>query len=619
MKTGGGTEQAGQGRGIHWHIDNPVYYIATDDKRQDIPWVSAEYSGTVTEYVSTDSTLTAEQIASAEKRKMDCIDCHNRATHVFQNPDEALNTAMANGTIPADLPYIKQYGVQILGKTYATEAEAAAAIAALPDLYRSEHPEVFSAREADIKAAAASMQTIFDNTQFPFMNVTWESHTNNVGHKDFPGCFRCHDGKHLSSDNQAIRLECNLCHSIPQVTGAGQPPPTIPVSTGTEPQSHHSTTWLAEHRFKFDTTCAECHKVDNPGGTDSSSFCSNSACHATQWKYVGLDAPKVRQLTSPPKVPSSGMPNPIPHPVGGRTDCEICHGPGKIRPFPDSHADFTIDMCVTCHKPTLQELPPTVAPTPTTAATSTSQALATAAATPTTAPAATATIAAAPGGPPAIPHDLAGRDNCLLCHDPNGGLRPAPQDHVGRANETCQACHKPAVSTGAPSGTTTPIATATPASGTATPTATPTTTTGAGAGSPPPIPHDLAGRDNCLLCHNPNGGLRPAPQDHAGRTNDTCQACHKPAAVPASATSATSATSGTVTPTATSTSAAAAGGPPAIPHDLAGRDNCLLCHDPKGTIRPAPQDHVGRANETCQVCHKPAAAVGAATPTATTQ
>ena len=130
-----------------------MYYIATDEKRQDIPWVSAEYNGKTTEYLSTDSTLTPEQIASAEKRKMDCVDCHNRATHVFQNPDDALNEALKNGTIAADLPYIKQYGSEVLSKKYATEAEAAAAIAGVTEIYKTQHPDVYAARQADVETA----------------------------------------------------------------------------------------------------------------------------------------------------------------------------------------------------------------------------------------------------------------------------------------------------------------------------------------------------------------------------------------------------------------------------------------------------------------------------------
>ncbi len=235
VHTGGGSEAEGYGRGIHWHIDNPVYYIATDEKRQDIPWVSAEYSGTVTEYLSVDSKLTPEELATYEKRKLDCVDCHNRASHNFRRPGEVIDEALTQGTLP-NLPYIKDQGVKTLEKQYATEEEAKAAIAAIEDYYKNEQPTVYAEREADVKAAVVELQAIFDQTQFPFMNVTWESHNNNIGHKDFPGCFRCHDGKHLSSDNQAIRLECNICHTIPQQAGPGQTlQPISSVAPGNEP------------------------------------------------------------------------------------------------------------------------------------------------------------------------------------------------------------------------------------------------------------------------------------------------------------------------------------------------------------------------------------------------
>jgi hypothetical protein len=129
LRTGGGLRSAGQGRGIHWHIENPVYYIATDEKLQDIPWVQAEFNGVTTEYISVDWNLTPEFIAKAEKHKMDCVDCHNRATHVFRNPDEALNSALNAGLIAADLPYIKREGMKVLEKSYGTEEEAAKSIA----------------------------------------------------------------------------------------------------------------------------------------------------------------------------------------------------------------------------------------------------------------------------------------------------------------------------------------------------------------------------------------------------------------------------------------------------------------------------------------------------------
>ncbi len=531
MKTGGGQESAGFGRGIHWHIANPVYYIATDEKRQNIPWVQAEYEGKITEYIATDSTLTAADIAQAEKRKMDCVDCHNRASHDFRRPTEALDEALAAGLIPADLPAIKQQGAAVLEQRYQTEAEAAQAIAAVADYYKNAYPDVYNNRQADVQKAISELQAIFDRSTFPFMNVTWESHPNNIGHKDFPGCFRCHDGKHLSVDNQAIRLECNICHSIPEVALPGQAAPAIAaLPAANEPDSHRRTTWLSEHRFQFDATCADCHTLDNPGGSDNSSFCSNSACHATEWKFVGLNAPKVRELSAPPSVPSQGVARPIPHPISATTDCVICHGAGAVKPFPENHTAFTPEMCANCHQATMKE------------------------------------GVAAPGAAPAIPHQLEGMGECQNCHAA-GGIRPWPENHAAFTSDICTNCHKadqPGVAPGAARAVPHQIeggmadckmchaadgirpwpanhAAFTPdlcgnchalPQGSAAPASTPDSSDDSDdmAGGPMPIPHEVTGREQCLACHNPDGGLKPAPSDHAGRTNDSCQTCHKPKA-----------------------------------------------------------------------------------------
>lgn len=506
MKTGGGTEEAGLGRGIHWHIENPVYYIATDEKRQDIPWVQAEYNGTVTEYMSVSNPLTQAEIDSAEIRKMDCVDCHNRASHDFRRPNDAIDESITAGRIASDLPSIKQKGVEVLGTIYDTEEAAAAAIAAVPDFYKETYPDVYAARQGDVEQATAELQAIFDRTTFPFMNVTWESHTNNIGHKDFPGCFRCHDGQHLSEDNEVIRLECNICHAIPQVALPGQPAPVISSLPPTnEPDSHHSTTWLAEHRYRFDNTCAECHTTGDPGGTSNTSFCSNSACHGTEWVFAGLDAPAIRELVAPPEAASSGQPNPVPHPIAADTDCLACHSAQGVIPAPESHAAFDTTMCTQCHQPTMEAQP---VPTGDTAA-----------------PEAAATVvptepAAPAGGPPAIPHPLDGRDDCLACHA-TGGVKPFPADHEGRTVDQCQMCHQPGEAA-APAATAEPTAASQPA------TPVPTATASAASATVPVIPHDITGQENqCLACHY-TGSIDPFPSNHEAYSNEMCLSCHQP-------------------------------------------------------------------------------------------
>ena len=65
---------------------------------------------------------------------------------------------------------------------------------------------------------AQTMLGILELSEFESPNLTWKSFPNHVGHKDFPGCFRCHDGKHFNEKGEAIRLQCTLCHDIPQVS-----------------------------------------------------------------------------------------------------------------------------------------------------------------------------------------------------------------------------------------------------------------------------------------------------------------------------------------------------------------------------------------------------------------
>jgi len=141
---------------------------------------------------------------------------------------------------------------------------------------------------------------------------------------------------------------------------------------------------------------------------------------------------------------------------------------------------------------------------------------------------------------PAIPHPLEGRDLCLDCHETGvGGAPTRPEDHVGRTNDICRACHQPAPEAGAIPAASVPLPVPHPlerrenclschvAPG---PTAIPV-------GGPPVIPHPLIGRENCLACHQDGIGEAPrVPDDHAGRTSDICQACHQPSQLPAAPT-----------------------------------------------------------------------------------
>ena len=50
---------------------------------------------------------------------------------------------------------------------------------------------------------------------------------------------------------------------------------------------------------------------------------------------------------------------------------------------------------------------------------------------------------------------------------------------------------------------------------------------------PPAIPHPIDGAQAaCNTCHNPNGGIKPAPQNHTNFPQDECVICHKVGGTP---------------------------------------------------------------------------------------
>ncbi|HKI55306.1 MAG TPA: c-type cytochrome domain-containing protein, partial [Anaerolineales bacterium] len=109
----------------------------------------------------------------------------------------------------------------------------------------------------------------------------------------------------------AIRLECNLCHSIPDVVGPDDFLTTIEISRGPEPETHLNPNWISLHNQAFGTSCAACHTMDDPGGTSNTSFCSNSACHGNVYSFAGFDAPALREILKaqlPPPEPVDGLP-----------------------------------------------------------------------------------------------------------------------------------------------------------------------------------------------------------------------------------------------------------------------------------------------------------------------
>lgn len=219
IKTGGGDPKTGQTSGIHWNmnIGAKVEYIARDEKRQDIPWVKItdRTTGRVTIYQDETDPLTEEEIAEAEPREMDCMDCHNRPSHVFLSPDFAIDGAILTRQIDQDIPYIKRVSVESMAQDFEEGDDVPQKIANyITEFYRIEMPEVYKEKRVEIDKAIVSTQNAYSNNIFPDMKVTWTYYFDNLGHLDYPGCMRCHLGNHKDEKGISITHDCKDCHLI---------------------------------------------------------------------------------------------------------------------------------------------------------------------------------------------------------------------------------------------------------------------------------------------------------------------------------------------------------------------------------------------------------------------
>ncbi len=209
----GGRESFSHLTGIHGVHLGHIEYITTDPTRTTIPWVQKRNEdGSTTDFVASAANGV---MPKGERRVMDCIDCHNRASHTFVTAEEAINRAMAEGVISPDLPWVHKEGLELLKANYASQNEARAKIPAqLVAFYRANNPQVLSTKAALVKSAGEGLVTLYSQNVFPDMKVTWGTHPNHIGHMSYPGCFRCHDGDHSSKDGKSITQDCAACHNL---------------------------------------------------------------------------------------------------------------------------------------------------------------------------------------------------------------------------------------------------------------------------------------------------------------------------------------------------------------------------------------------------------------------
>jgi c(7)-type cytochrome triheme protein len=347
VKTGGGGIR-GLTQGIHWHmnISQRTWYIAADERRQVIPYVRVEdKDGQITEYTSTDHALTPEQRAQGTLHRMDCVDCHNRPSHRFLPPARAVDLSLQAGRISADLPYVKKVAVEAMVRPYASVAEADRGIEQfIRAFYDKEYPDVAKAYDQRLRPAVEEVKRVYRQNFFPEMRVTWKAYPDNIGHKEFPGCFRCHDGKHVSKDGRPINSTCSVCHEFLQSSPTGlhfveaTPAFAHPWKLGGKHATLACSTCHTGGPAK-PATCKGCHQIGAEGTPMASLACSQ--CHQKEQERQ----PIANCATC--HAQRAGLHKAATH---AATPCTACHAPHGWAPA-------ARDTCLSCHADKAQHNP----------------------------------------------------------------------------------------------------------------------------------------------------------------------------------------------------------------------------------------------------------------------
>jgi hypothetical protein len=219
LKVGSAGDRTVSPHGVHWHVapENRITYKAADRARMAIPEVTlARADGTQLVFRTEDAEEALQKAgADAEEREMDCIDCHNRPTHIYLSPDRALDNKILSGAIPRELPFIKKMALELVTRKYASQEEARRAIASeLTGWYQKNYPGLMQEKGAAVAQAIAGIQAAYAENVFPEMKLDWGTYPNQIGHDNEHGCFRCHDESHATASGATISMDCETCHLI---------------------------------------------------------------------------------------------------------------------------------------------------------------------------------------------------------------------------------------------------------------------------------------------------------------------------------------------------------------------------------------------------------------------
>jgi len=214
MKIGTGEES--HAKGSHWHVAerNRVNYLAADEKRFVMEWAEVrQEDGTLKRY-SNQIVINQPQESSQSIRTMDCVDCHNRATHIYELPDLAIDDQISKGLMNRTLPYTKKESLGALIKSYSNKETGIQLIAVgLENFYRDNYPKAFQS-SLSLDSVVTVLRDVYHRNIHPGMNIAWGSYPNHIGHRKGPGCFRCHNPYMVDDEGNAISDDCPLCHSL---------------------------------------------------------------------------------------------------------------------------------------------------------------------------------------------------------------------------------------------------------------------------------------------------------------------------------------------------------------------------------------------------------------------
>ncbi len=274
LKTGGGDPTTGRTEGIHKHmaLEAQIEYIATDDRLQEIPWVKWTKPGAEPRIYRSDERPSSDPQPEGLVRTLDCMDCHNRPAHKFRAPTDAVDLFLETEQIDVTLPFIKREAVKALAEPYPDVVTANAQIGAtLSDFYRDTYPELWDTQRVAVNNAIDQVRLIYERNFFPAMKVDWRTYPDNIGHKFSPGCFRCHEGRHVNQFGEVISHECQVCHEFLNPIDAGGTKALAPQGRFT-----HSVELAGPHAA---LRCDRCHT----GGDVLDPTCDG--CHATQTAF----------------------------------------------------------------------------------------------------------------------------------------------------------------------------------------------------------------------------------------------------------------------------------------------------------------------------------------------